>query len=101
MTTVEENKPEEIKNEENNENLENEKKIEIPIFEPSQIDLIYNSNDPVYETSLILQSHFRRVFLRADFNVEKIMGQSEQYLLSSFVRHRQMHIETFDCLSHH
>ena len=77
MTTVEENKPEEIKNEENNENLENEKKIEIPIFEPSQIDLIYNSNDPVYETSLILQSHFRRVFLRADFNVEKIMGQSE------------------------
>ena len=77
MTTVEENKPEEIKNEENNENLENEKKIEIPIFEPSQIDLIYNSNDPVYETSLILQSHFRRVFLRADFNIEKIMGQSE------------------------
>jgi len=77
MTTVEENKQEEIKNDENNENLESEKKIEIPIFDPSQIDLIYNSNDPIYETSLILQSHFRRVFLRADFNIEKIMGQSE------------------------
>jgi len=76
MTTVEENKPEEI-NEENNENLENEKKIEIPIFEPSQIDLVYNSNDPINETSLILQSHFRRVFLRADFNIEKLLGQSE------------------------
>jgi len=76
MTTVEENKPEEI-NDENNENLENEKKIEIPIFEPSQIDLIYNSNDPINETSLILQSHFRRVFLRADFNIEKLLGQSE------------------------
>jgi hypothetical protein len=80
MTTVEENKQEEQQNEENlnnNENPEEEKKIEIPIFDPSQIDLIYNSPDPINEISLILQSHFRRVFLRADFDVEKIMGQSE------------------------
>lgn len=52
----------------------------LDIFNVNNIDQIYDSQDPINTVRLILESNYRRVNLRADFETEKIFAKAEFFV---------------------
>lgn len=52
----------------------------INIFAVENIDEIYNGADPINKVRLLLESNYRRVFKRADFETDKILAKAEFFV---------------------
>ena len=59
------------------EQIKEEEKPEILIFNPENIDEIYNSLDPLEVVSKLLESHHRKKYLNPNFDPEKIIAKAE------------------------
>ena len=59
------------------EQIKEEEKPEILIFNPDNIDEIYNSLDPLEVVSKLLESHHRKKYLNPNFDPEKILAKAE------------------------
>ena len=59
------------------EQIKEEEKPEILIFNPENIDEIYNSLDPLEVVSKLLESHHRKKYLNPHFDPEKIIAKAE------------------------
>lgn len=57
-------------------NPEKEKEI----FQADKINAIYLSEDPIKETCLLLESNYRKIFQKADFDSSKLMAKAEFYV---------------------